>query len=381
MSLRVVLQELSVRAAGQMLPRWALQSLFRRATKGFGLAVCVHRVGPTAGRRCNPAPEMTIAEARIDRLLELVRGAGREDSLSLTFDDGYADSVAYVERRARAYPGVQWLVFVCPEKLTQRSGFRWDHYELLRRRNLPTPPFGVFMAQDLDVHRENHRHDLREVARQPEFALATVEACKRLSTLSNVSLGGHTNTHFNLCLLSTQAAETELRESTLAFESAFGQPLHHFSFPFGTPGEHFTEAHVAYLQSLRKLTLWSTHQRPFAPDDRGRGAVLPRFAFRGAWSGEAMLVWMTLHALRARHWPQGALDATRALLRGPSAATEGDQIDDEALHSEVPWVCPEPPASATRYCPASLEAPTDTGAAQRTMPPAERAAPRPTSRG
>jgi hypothetical protein len=47
----------------------------------------------------------------------------------------------------------------------------------------------------------------------------------------------------------------------------------------------------------------------------------------------------------------------------------------------VPWVCPEPPASATRYCPASLEAPTDTGAAQRTMPPAERAAPRPTSRG
>jgi len=295
---------------------------------------------------------MTTPEAHIDKLLALVRGAGRQGAFSLTFDDGYADSVAYVASRAPAYPGVQWLVFVCPEKLTRRAGFRWDHYELRTRRNQPTPPFRVFMAQDLDVEKENQREDLHEVAEQPEFQLATVEACKQLSKLGNVSLGGHTNAHFNLCLLSKQAAEYELRTSTAAFEATFEQPLAHFSFPFGHPGEHFTLEHAAYLKALRDPTMWSTHQRPYALDDEL--LVLPRFAFHGAWSGEAMLVWMSLHTVRARLLRTLTVVGTEI-----AAAVKVPQNDGEPFHSDAVAPCPPPapPASGTRYRPASLEAP------------------------
>ena len=230
----------------------------------------------------------------------------RLDSLvafAMTFDDGYADSVAYVAASAPAHPGIQWLVFVCPEKLTRRAGFRWDHYELLRRRKEATKSFREFMAQDLDVARENLRPDLHEVGAHEEFRLATVDACLRIALLPNVSLGGHTNAHFNLCLLADDDAQKELRTSTEDFERTFARRLTHFSFPFGNPGEHFGDRHTAYMKYLRNPVMWSTQHRPYELTKERKEVetdVLPRFAFPGTWSGEQMVLWMSLQAIRAR---------------------------------------------------------------------------------
>jgi hypothetical protein len=306
--------------------------MFRKATSGYGVAVCVHRVGHGV-RPCNPAPETTTAPETLDELLDLVEG---HEDFTMTFDDGYADSVAYVRDRAPRRPNVGWVVFVCPEKLTSRAGFRWDHYELLRRRNETSLAFDEFMRKDLDVDAENARPELLEVGRQPEFALASVEQCKRASELPNVMIGGHTNTHFNLCELSDADAMRELRRSMIAFEDAFKLPMEHFSFPFGTPGEHFADRHVEYLNQLCRPTMWSTHERPFARSENRSGNVLPRFAIPGGWNGKAMVLWISLKAVRERLRGARAEGGAPAAVTSPPPPVESGVLgEDDAPASGV----------------------------------------------
>jgi len=98
--------------------------------------------------------------------------------------------------------------------------------------------------------------------------------------------------------------------------------------------------------------MWSTRQRPYALEDKL--LVLPRFAFNGAWSGDAMLVWMSLLTVRARL----VRTLTEVSAHVGKAATL-HQNDVEPFHSDaIRPPPPAPPASETRYRPASLEAAT-----------------------
>jgi peptidoglycan/xylan/chitin deacetylase (PgdA/CDA1 family) len=316
----------AVRGVSRALPDFALAALYHRATAGLGVAICCHRVG-RANRPFDACKEMAADPRALDKLLELVTAHGRAAAtppLTMTFDDGYADGISYVAQRASRYKNVDWLIFVCPEKTSRRVGYRWDHYELLQRRQHGKLRAGLtdFLTHELDIDAENDREVLHEAAARPEFELASVADLQRLAALPNVRLGCHSNSHLPLSRLSEEDAKRELWRSTLAFEELFAERLKDFAFPFGGPGVHFDEVHADYLRQLRAPVMWSTEGRPHWPGERRPGRLLPRFALPGEWGGKAMVLWIALQALRFRWTTQpepGRLE-TRAR-RAKTAAT------------------------------------------------------------
>jgi peptidoglycan/xylan/chitin deacetylase (PgdA/CDA1 family) len=298
-----------VRTSARLLPGAAVRLLYRRATAGLGVAVCLHRAAGRA-RAADPAPEMTARPRAIDDFLDLVAPmhARPNEPLVMSFDDGYADAAEYVATRALRYPAVDWLFFLCPEKTEKQAGYRWDLYARRRREGERIGSYRAFLRDDLAIEHENDRGALRAVAAQPEYRLASLEQCRRLARLPNVTLGNHTDTHFELTLLSEAEVAKELMRSTIRFEGLFGRSLEHFAFPFGGNGQ-VASSHVTYLRSLRNPVMWTTQGLPFAPANQIAGSVMPRFVFMGTWSPRANALWIAVQSLRHRIWPRDLNDA------------------------------------------------------------------------
>lgn len=294
----------TVRQTAHFVPGPAVRSLYRRATRGFGVALCLHRVARRP-EPDSPVPEMTASPAVIDSFLRIVADChdSRSAPLVMCFDDGYADAVEYVATRAPTLPRVDWLVFVCPEKVEKQAGFRWDLQAGRSRGLMARPSLGQQLSQALDVATENDRPDLRALALRPEYRLATVEQCRQVSRLPNVTLGNHSDAHFRLTDLALDEARAELVRSSDRFERLFGRRAADFAFPFGGEGQVAPE-HVACLRGGDNPVMWTTQGIPFAPENRIPGSVLPRFVFHGTWSPRAMALWIAAQALRQRVWPR-----------------------------------------------------------------------------
>ncbi|MBI5548816.1 MAG: polysaccharide deacetylase family protein [Deltaproteobacteria bacterium] len=293
----------------RLLPDAVLLAFFRWAVGTSHVALCLHRVCQSPAR---PA-WMSMPVQELDRLLELAvaaRPMTKDRWLTVCFDDGYADAAEYVAQRAPGFPGVEWLVFICPEKIEKRTGFRWDLLDEYGR-----PPSDAKLFAPFDLERENDRDDLRDVATQPEFRIVTLAQCRLLQAIPNVLLGNHTNVHPKLVLLTPEQASREFLRSAQAFERLFGKQ-EHFAIPFGTPEEDFDESHVALLRALTRARIWSTEPRPFRPSERVLGATLPRFALDGRWSARQHLLFIALSALRCR-----LTEAASARLPAPPEAT------------------------------------------------------------
>jgi peptidoglycan/xylan/chitin deacetylase (PgdA/CDA1 family) len=95
-----------------------------------------------------------------------------------------------------------------------------------------------------------------------------------------VSVGNHTNCHFELSALDPERARLELERSHASFERLFGRQRH-FAFAYGYG--YFDESHVRRVRSLGDCVIWSTGQSTHAPVDRAAGAVLPRIVVDGPW--------------------------------------------------------------------------------------------------
>ena len=283
-----------------VLPDRMLRRIAEEATAGIGVALCLHRVS-SHRRPTDPIPPLTIAPDRLDRVIELLGGGAaepRQFKLTLSFDDGYLDALEYVGSRAPRHPSVEWMFFVCPEKVERKSAFRWDEYEQL---GAGRPPGGVEAFLDRNLRRagENDRDSLRALGNSTAFGIASVEQCRELGRLENVTLGNHTNTHFRLTRLTVEDARDELETSTRDFERLLG-PCQHFAFPYGHPRRDIAPEHLDVLRSLGSPVAWSTWHRPYSPDDRKPGALLPRFPVNGTWSAESIVLWVAALALRFR---------------------------------------------------------------------------------
>ena len=155
-----------------------LAALLRLSLGARHLSLCFHRVASVRRER-ELLPKLTMAPAEIDRLVEFLQESTRRSDrwLTMCFDDGYRDSAEYILSRARRFPQVDWVFFVCPEKIERRVGFRWDLAEVLREQGAPVDHDDVVYSP-IDVPTENARNDLRGIAADPRFALADVELCR-----------------------------------------------------------------------------------------------------------------------------------------------------------------------------------------------------------
>jgi peptidoglycan/xylan/chitin deacetylase (PgdA/CDA1 family) len=244
---------------------------------------------------------MTIDPSSLDDLVEfLLSTRGRsEPRLTVSFDDGYEDSARYIQARAKRFPDVEWIFFICPAKIESRVGFRWD---LAEQSLLANPDLAADreMPEGVDVAGESRREDLRRVAAMPQYRLADLELCWELQRLRNVALGNHTNSHMKPVLLSPEEARAEYDASIRDFERLFG-PHRQFAFPFGAPEVEFDATHVAVLrQRGEDFVMWSTEQRPYESAERRPGAVLPRFPIDGTHSWRQAAFDLIVYTARAR---------------------------------------------------------------------------------
>lgn len=244
---------------------------------------------------------LNISPTVLDELTELLLEARIEDGgrwLSLSFDDGYEDARAYIASRAVQYPTVRYQFFVCPEKLEARAGFRWDLAEE-RLNTGASADVASTLDAPADVEVENHRVELLELGKAPQYELATLEGVKALQQLPNVDIGNHTNLHLRASAQPDAVVAADYRRSRQAFERLFG-PQRHFAFPFGTPGHHFQARHVNMVRSLGPCTLWSTEARPFAASEESEGSVVPRFPVDGRRDAVELAGWVLARTLRYR---------------------------------------------------------------------------------
>ena len=113
--------------AGAHLPKPALIALLRASLGDFALSLCLHRMAER-GRASDWQPGLNMPSAELDSLIDLLLASRTGDGrwLTVSFDDGYEDSARFIASRSPKYPGVDFMFFVCPEKLETRAGFRWD---------------------------------------------------------------------------------------------------------------------------------------------------------------------------------------------------------------------------------------------------------------
>jgi len=268
-----------------LFPAPLLRLFLGRALAGAELALCLHRVGFSTSD--TGFWETMMGAPELDELIELLLASRprRERWLTVCFDDGYKDAGQYIESRVSRFPDVSFLLFVCPEKLTKRAGFRWD----LPSRDMVNPPF--------DVRTENDRKELQELGDKPDCAIMTVDECRKIATLPNVFLGNHTNCHFRQTELPLEDSRADITKSAHDFEGLFGK-TEHFAFPFGTPGKEFTESHLRIAEALYPR-VWSTEARPFRPEERGKGAI-PRYMIFGSWSPAKNAFFIFMQAMKWR---------------------------------------------------------------------------------
>lgn len=124
------------------------------------------------------------------------RGRAMGGTLSITFDDGYADNfdVAAPILRRRGMPA----------SLLVSSGFIGTDYIAPWDRYLPDPPKWMTWEQ------------LRELSRQ------------------GFEIGSHTHTHINLAASDPERVRDDIRASKESLERELGQPARLFAYPFGT---------------------------------------------------------------------------------------------------------------------------------------------------
>lgn len=282
-------------------PEPLLRAALRLGVGRDRLALCLHRA-PERRRPGELLPAMALPAATLDRLVEFLVSLRPRDVarwLTISFDDGYEDSARWLLSRASRFPTVEFLFFVCPEKIERRVGYRWDLLEKRRRQGCAIVSPAEVIGAPGDPRWENERPELQGLADEEPFRLAGVEQCRSLQRLPNVDLGNHTNTHLPLANLGPRQVLAEYRRSALDFERLFGTQRH-FAIPFGTPGLEYSAKHVTALRRLGDFQIWSTLGIPYRNELRRPGAVLPRLAVDGQLDWKRIAFVIAARALKSR---------------------------------------------------------------------------------
>jgi peptidoglycan/xylan/chitin deacetylase (PgdA/CDA1 family) len=191
-----------------MIVLWALVSLvlflflmsplFRRRFRARGRILALHSLEPRSldvsavslGTLLNTLDLCRERGLRIGSIEEAVR---REDTIALTFDDGYSDLL-------------QLLPLITEQRLPITVF-------------MPTAFIGKPNTWDNFINRGKRRH-------------LSAEEIKRLAA-AGVMFGSHSHSHCDLSLLTDPEIEAELNESKRILETLTGRKVEYVGYPFG----------------------------------------------------------------------------------------------------------------------------------------------------
>lgn len=289
-----VVTDRGIGLAATLLPAPAVRRIVAWATRGFDVAVCLHRVLPSDLAHVT-MPGLTNTEEEIDRLLECFSSV--PERITMTFDDGYDDAREFIARRAPIHPDIRWIFMICPEKTVERRSFPWDDWTVDGHDERG----GDFLGS-WEERTRNQRDSARGVATRADlepYRLATADQCRDLAALANVELGNHTNHHYAMAWLTPAEVDREILDSDALFVEEFGT-CEHFAFPFGAPPRVYEE-HVERATELLPSTIWTIENRAVRSDDVAELRVRPRFAWDPTrLSPQAMSLFIAMKCLAVR---------------------------------------------------------------------------------
>ncbi len=242
------------------------------------------------------------------RRLSAWRDLGRANSASLTFDDGYADTLTH------ALPVMQrfdapFTVYVSAGMITGEIDAWWlalaelirtrDHLELLgcgfdcKDRPSKRRAFGAIKSL-IDANDEVLAAvrqaiaaagiDCRAVARAQGLS---TEQLRRLAASVLVTIGAHGVRHINLARATAAEVEEEVTASRRFLEDVIDREVAHFAYPFGQPSACGPrEAQIARVAGFR--TAVTTRHGTLFPEHLDHLHALPREPIGGNDSASSL---------------------------------------------------------------------------------------------
>lgn len=334
----------SLRAVRQSVLQW------RKARAPVGVILMYHRITPSG-----PDPwELGVSPAHFREHLDVLRRHGHATplanlardvasgrvaprSVSVTFDDGFADNLLTAKPLLEA-ADVPATVFITTGPIGTPTEFWWDALDHLlvlpvlpdelslssegrgRRWTLGPATRGSWTTGEPDsdqraraaFHRDvwaflqplGHDEQLRLVddirrwsgARSDARAthrVMTADEIVRLGTGGLIEIGAHTVTHPHLPSMAPEARAIEMHASRGALEDILGRSVTSFSYPYGAvnPSISALARDVGFENAVAAF-----EQTAWRGDDRH---CLPRFAVRD-WDGaefeRQLLGWFSRHA-------------------------------------------------------------------------------------
>jgi peptidoglycan/xylan/chitin deacetylase (PgdA/CDA1 family)/CelD/BcsL family acetyltransferase involved in cellulose biosynthesis len=201
----------------------------------------------------------------LDTLAEELSNPGpAEQSVAITFDDGYRDVHTHAFPVLKKYQ-IPATIFLTADAIDRNTVAWYDRVFLAlsvapgnkldlllgrpRRFLLPTPAARLQVAEEimsylrnlLDEARKQFCMELERLVPLPVEGLAnrmlTWEQIHEMQR-TGVSFGSHTLTHPAISRLDPVALEVELRDSKSRLEERLGTPVKDFAYPFGKPADY-----------------------------------------------------------------------------------------------------------------------------------------------
>jgi peptidoglycan/xylan/chitin deacetylase (PgdA/CDA1 family) len=294
-------------------------------TRGQGAILMLHHVRPWVKRSFAPNRLLEIEPRFLDAALSRVKTLGFEvvtmdealvrldhggsRFVTLTFDDGYADNVAYALPILERH-GAPFTLYVTTGYADRTARLWWIELEeairVLSRITVEIDGTPVDLPSRTDAEKDAAFQRLyRQLRAGPEARLLTVIAglvtqagLDRRAIVEDLCLdwngvaalarhplctiGVHTLTHPMLAKHDAALARHELAESRRVIELRLGRPAHHLAYPVGDPGSAGPREY-AIAAALGFASAVTTRPGMLFPVHRERLTALPRVSLNGHW--------------------------------------------------------------------------------------------------
>lgn len=249
----------------------------------------------------------------------LKAGKLEPDTVSITFDDGYADNLYLAAPLLEKYHS-HGTVFVTAGFVNSGRNFWWDSLEhiMLSGTRLPDvldlTAHGIHCMWSTQTPRLRIRtyHQLCRLLKQqpPEkihkiieyliqwsslgrpqkrnCAILNQTQLKRLSGSPAIEIGAHTMTHPLLTSLAEIEQKNEIESSKFSIESVIAAPVRLFSYPYGSESD-FNEDTVRLVKLAGYSAAVSNIQKTLCADDSV--FAIPRLLVRN-WNGGMFARWL-----------------------------------------------------------------------------------------